>query len=125
MKAIVNAWMLAAALSVQGFAADKDQNATAPDNTGANSYQSPTAQDQSESPQDRDLTQRIRSSLMQANQLSSNAKNVKVITQDGKVTLRGPVSNDQEKNVIGSVAEGIAGKGNVSNELEVQSTPQQ
>jgi len=45
---------------------------------------------------------------------------VKVITRNGKVTLRGPVDSDQEKQTINSLASGLAGKENVSNQLDVK-----
>jgi len=121
MKRIVIAGLLAASTV---FAAEPaqpgkaaDQNA---DNTGKNAGQQLTAEDQGEAPQDRDLTQRIRSAIVKDDSLSATAKNVKVITRNGKVTLRGPVNSDQEKQTLNSVASGIAGKENVSNELDVK-----
>ena len=49
-----------------------------------------------------------------------NAQNVKIITQSGKVTLRGPVKSEEEKAQIAKMAEEVACPGNVDNQLEVQ-----
>lgn len=57
---------------------------------------------------------------MKADSLSAMAKNIKVITIDGKVTLRGPVHSEQEKQSIASMAEKVAGTGTVNNQLEVK-----
>ena len=47
------------------------------------------------------------------------AQNVKIITQDGKVTLRGPVRTEQEKQSVEDIAKGVAGSDNVDSQLEV------
>jgi hyperosmotically inducible protein len=47
-------------------------------------------------------------------------QNVKIITQDGKVTLRGPVKSADEKTQIEKLAHEVAGAANVDNQLEVQ-----
>ena len=54
--------------------------------------------------------------------MSVNAKNVKIITKDGQVTLRGPVNTAEEKRLIGEIADRIARSGNVDNQLEVKLT---
>ena len=59
-----------------------------------------TPGDQSESKADRTLTQRIRQAVMADKSLSTTAKNVKIITINGVVTLRGPVKSPQEKGSI-------------------------
>jgi hyperosmotically inducible periplasmic protein len=51
--------------------------------------------------------------------MSVNAKNVKIITNNGRVTLRGPVNNSEEKRMIGAIASGVARAENVDNQLEV------
>jgi len=51
--------------------------------------------------------------------MSMNARNVKIITLDGRVTLRGPVDSDEEKRLIGEIANRIARSENVDNQLEV------
>ena len=54
--------------------------------------------------------------------MSVNAQNVKIITKDGQVTLRGPVKTAEEKRLIGEIAERIARAENVDNQLEVKLT---
>ena len=95
----------------------------APDNSGVNvrdrNDQTATAGDQAENEADRKISQNIRQSLTADDTLSINGKNVKVITIDGKVTLRGPVKSDQEKSAIAAKAQQVAGVKNVDNQLEV------
>ena len=99
---------------------------TPPDNTGVNvrdrNDARVTAQDQSESEADRKLTQEIRKAIVADDTLSTNAKNVKVVTINGVVTLRGPVANEQEKGKVASKANGIAGVKRVDNQLETTVT---
>jgi osmotically-inducible protein OsmY len=78
-----------------------------------------TPGDQSESEADRTLTQQIRRSVVADDSLSTTAKNVKIITVDGMVTLRGPVNSPREKEVIAAKAVEIAGAAKVDNQLEV------
>ena len=54
--------------------------------------------------------------------MSVDAKNAKIITKDGHVTLRGPVNSTEEKRLIGEIAERIAGARNVDNQLEAKLT---
>lgn len=78
-----------------------------------------TAQSQKENPADRAITQKIRKSIMQDKSLSTYAKNVKIVTADGKVTLKGPVRSDDEKSAINAKAVAVAGADNVTNQLEI------
>jgi osmotically-inducible protein OsmY len=55
--------------------------------------------------------------------MSVNAQNVKIITQDGKVTLRGPVKSPEEKQKIESIASSVAGTDKVDSQLEVEAQP--
>ena len=99
-------------------------DATAADNTKQNSSEqnknTETAEKQSNSKDDLALTQKIRQAVMKDGSLSMNAKNVKIIAQDGKITLKGPVDSQQEKDTIGAAAGEIAGKDKVDNQLEVK-----
>ena len=79
-----------------------------------------TAEKQSNSNDDLALTQKIRQAVMKDGSLSMNAKNVKIIAQDGKITLKGPVDSQQEKDTIAREAGEIAGKDKVDNQLEVK-----
>ena len=75
--------------------------------------------DQNENKTDIDVTANIRKRVVDT-KMSINAQNVKIITQDGKVTLRGPVKSADEKSQIEKLALDVAGPGNVDNQLEVQ-----
>jgi hyperosmotically inducible protein len=79
-----------------------------------------TAMDQGNGEQDVKITQQIRQAVMDDDSLSFNAKNVKIITIDGKVTLRGPVANSKERTTIGAAAKKVAGGARVDNQLEVE-----
>jgi hyperosmotically inducible periplasmic protein len=75
---------------------------------------------QSNAQSDLDLTAKIRRSIVGDKSLSSSAHNVKIIAQNGQVTLKGPVRSEAEKNAIEQQASSIAGQPNVKNELDVQ-----
>ncbi len=79
----------------------------------------PTADQQKENTNDRQLTAQIRRAIVKDKSLSTTAHNVKIIAQDGAVTLKGPVKSEEEKQAIESKATEIAGAGKVNNELEV------
>jgi hyperosmotically inducible periplasmic protein len=103
--------------STKGEAAE-----SAPDNTGRNVRdrgQTLTSGDQSESKADITLTQKVRQAVMKDDSLSMTAHNVKIITVDGVVTLRGPVKTEDERTKIAAMAEQVAGAGKVQNYLEV------
>jgi osmotically-inducible protein OsmY len=94
------------------------------DNTGRNvrdrSDAAVTPGDQSESKADLETTRQIRRAITQNDQMSTMAKNVKIVTANGKVTLRGPVKSDAEKQQIADLAKGTEGVTSVDNELEVK-----
>src|ERR1700687_3097623 len=93
---------------------------TAPDNTKKNKDQtSPTADQQKINPADRAITQKIRKAVHGDTSLSTYAHNIKIITQDGKVTLRGPVRSEEEKNNVQLKAAAVVKDENVTNQLEV------
>lgn len=95
----------------------------APDNTkqnqGDRDPNAPTADKQKMNPADQDITKKIRLAIHQDKSLSTYAHNVKIITQDGRVTLKGPVRSDDEKSNIENKATAVAGAGNVTDLLEV------
>ena len=108
------------------YAADRTAatpSQTAPDNTGRNvrdrGGDTVTPGDQANNKADLNLTQQIRKAIMADKSLSTNAKNVKIITANGIVTLRGPVNTPQEKATIEAKAQNIAGANNVDSQLEV------
>lgn len=92
----------------------------APDNTKQNKDQSsPNADQQKMNSSDRTMTQQIRKSIMADKSLSTYGHNVKIITQNGKVTLRGPVRSEDEKSNIEAKAVAVAGQDNVTSQLQV------
>jgi len=96
---------------------------TAPDNTRMNKGDSQkgatTADQQKMNPSDRELARKIRASIMDDKALSTYAHNIKIIAQDGKVTLKGPVRTEKEKADIEAKAAAVAGAANVTSEIEV------
>lgn len=95
----------------------------APDNSKTNradrDQSSPTADQQKMNPADRELTRKIRSAITGDKSLSTYAHNVKVISRDGKVTLKGPVRSDDEKAAVLNKATSIAGQENVIDQLQI------
>jgi osmotically-inducible protein OsmY len=122
------ALVLPIAFAHQIIAADTPANdkpaAADADNTKRNARDADghtlTPMDQGESEADRTITQNIRKAVVDHDQLSTNAKNVKIITQDGVVTLRGPVKSAEEKATIASVAQKTGGVKRVDNQLEIE-----
>jgi osmotically-inducible protein OsmY len=94
------------------------------DNTGINKRDRKgnklTASDQGTSDRDIEITRRIRETVVDDSSLSFTARNVKIITVDGRVTLRGPVASQNERTSIEKKALAVAGEGRVVNELEVK-----
>ncbi len=78
-----------------------------------------TPLDQGRSQADTDTTAQIRKGILDGKDMSIKARNVKIITNNGRVTLRGPVSSAEEKRMIGAIANTIARSENVDNQLEV------
>jgi osmotically-inducible protein OsmY len=95
----------------------------APDNTKTNqgdaSKDATTADQQKMNPADRNTTRQIRKSIMQDKSLSTYAHNIKIITQDGKVTLKGPVRTADDKASLEAKAVAVAGADNVTDQLEI------
>ncbi len=93
------------------------------DNTGINvrdrDSTAITSGDQSENAGDRVITQKIRQAIVSNNSLSLNAKNIKIVTINGVVTLRGPVDNAREREIIGKIANDTSGILRVDNLLEI------
>jgi osmotically-inducible protein OsmY len=83
-----------------------------------------TPGDQGNNQSDLDLTRSIRRAINTNDQFSALAKNVKVITANGKVTLRGPVENQQEKQSVESAAKSAAPGATIDNQLDVKATNQ-
>ncbi len=95
------------------------QTTRAADNSKVNDHDQPTADQQKNGQSDLELTRQIRRSIVQDASLSTYAHNVKIISQDGKVTLKGPVRSDDERQAIEAKAGEVAGKDNVVSELSI------
>jgi hyperosmotically inducible periplasmic protein len=111
--------LLSLAAGASGVMKAQDQQPAAPDNTKQNKTEGMTADNQKENKADRVTSQKIRKLIMADKSLSSYAHNVKVITTNGTVTLKGPVRSDEEKSAIEAKATEVAGAGNVTSELTV------
>lgn len=94
--------------------------AQAPDNTANNKQHDVTADQQSNTASDRVITQKIRKSITADKSLSTYAHNVKVITTNGQVTLKGPVKSDDEKQQIASKAAEVVDPSHIDNQLTVK-----
>lgn len=103
--------------------ASEVEGRSAPDNTAINqrdrNEESKTPLDQGNSNKDLQVTQQIRQAIVDHEGLSFTARNVKVITEDGRVTLRGPVESAAERSAIAHIATNVVGTGRVENFLEV------
>jgi osmotically-inducible protein OsmY len=125
--------LLAGARAVPAAESGKDERVAAEqrakdaDDTGKNvrdrDERTLTPMDQGGSEADRTITQQIRKQVTDRDELSTNAKNVKIITVDGVVTLRGPVKNENEKTTVASIARKATGVKRVDDQLEVERNP--
>jgi osmotically-inducible protein OsmY len=115
--------MLAMGLSGCEGRATAPSAAVEPDNTGVNERDrdgvAKTPLDQNENQSDIDITAKIRNRVVNS-ELSVNAQNVKIVTQNGQVTLRGPVKSAEEKKLVGDIAADVAGAKWVDNQLEIE-----
>jgi hyperosmotically inducible protein len=117
--AVVGGWIAAGAQ-------DQTSQPTAPqpDNTKMNQRDrdasEPTADQQKANSSDRAITQQIRESIVKDSSLSTYAHNVKVITQNGMVTLKGPVRSEEEKKAVEQKATDVAGADRVTSKIDVQ-----
>src|SRR5262249_23587650 len=123
MKTAIVIGLVLAMAACERRDADTKQPADTPaDNTKKNERdREPTVTpfDQGNNTVDLGITQKIRQGVVMDETLSASAKNVKIITVDGVVTLRGPVKSEVEKNHIASMAIQVAGVKRVDNQLEV------
>jgi hyperosmotically inducible periplasmic protein len=115
------ALLLSAACSVVTLSATAQQ--TPADNTKVNKADrakgAVTADQQKENAADRELAKKIRQAVVGDKSLSTYAHNVKIVAQNGQVTVKGPVRSEQEKTTIAAKATEIAGAGKVTNEMTV------
>ena len=129
MKPFLRLFALIFSLSTIGLVwAQQEQPATGSqtpaDNTKVNqrdrNQNEPTADQQKENSSDRALAQQVRRALVKDKSLSTYAHNIKVIAQNGVVTLKGPVHSDQEKQAIEAKAAEVAGGADkIKSEIDV------
>ncbi len=116
--------ILVASLSLAVVQASARPQNPEPDNTKVNAgdqnKSAVTADQQKENTSDRELARQIRRAIIKDKSLSTYAHNVKVIVQNGAVTLKGPVRSDDEKSALEAKAAQVAGEGKVTNELKVK-----
>jgi hyperosmotically inducible periplasmic protein len=116
--------ILMAGLGVGSVALAQNATPTAPNNSGINVRDRQTGAmtpgEQSNSKIDIELTRQIRRAVEKDDSISMEAHNVKIISDNGIVTLRGPVKTRHDKIAIGKKARAIAGTDNVNNQLQVE-----
>ncbi|HEX4576623.1 MAG TPA: BON domain-containing protein [Edaphobacter sp.] len=105
--------------AVQSFAQTGTAQ-TPPDNSNQNKNHAETADNQANAKSDRLTTQKIRKAIMADKSLSTYAHNVKIVTVDGAVTLKGPVQSEDEKQKVASEAAGVVSADKITNELTVK-----
>lgn len=117
LVALLGGWALAGAQDTQS-------SSPQPDNTKVNqrdrNSNEPTADQQKMNPSDRETTRQIRKAIEKDKSISTYGHNVKVITQNGMVTLKGPVRSEEEKKAIETKAAEVAGADKVTNEMDVK-----
>ncbi len=116
---LLGGWAIASAQEAAQEPAAPQADNTKVNQRDRNSDES-TADQQKENRSDRDITQQIRKAIVKDKSLSSYAHNVKVITQNGMVTLKGPVRSEDEKMAVAAKAAEVAGQDKVTNQLDVK-----
>ena len=111
------ALVVASTAILSGAAAAQQQ--TAPDNTKRNKTEATTADQQKNNKADLETTRRIRKAIVDDKALSTYAQNIKIVTEDGQVTLTGPVNTSEEQAAVAAKALQVAGAGKVINQTEV------
>jgi hyperosmotically inducible periplasmic protein len=123
LKLSLPIFTLTGILASGALAGAQDPPQPPPDNTKVNERDKkasePTADQQHNDQTDKEITQRIRRSVTKDKSLSTYAHNVKIISQDGKVTLKGPVRSEAEKRTIEAKAAEVVGPDKVISELAV------
>ena len=124
MKRIIISILCLPVVAVSAFA--EDNSTPAADNSARNqrdrSGETQTSGDQSNSSPDIKTTAAIRSAIMHDDSLSMMAKNVKIVAENGAVTLRGPVKSAAEKAKIAQLAQNAAQGAKIDNQIEVKAS---
>jgi len=123
IPAVLGTMLVLGGLTLAG--AQAPTQSAQPDNTKVNAQDkdanSPTADQQKMDRPDREITKEIRKSIIEDKSLSTYGHNVKIITQNGMVTLKGPVRSEEEKKAIEDKAAQVAGADKVTDDLQVKS----
>ena len=115
------ALLCSASVSIPSFAVAQSSTAqTAPDNSGHNKHQAKTADSQSNAKTDRLTTAKARRAIIADKGLSMYAHNVKIITTNGMITLKGPVKSEEEKQKVASDLASVVSADKVTNQLTVK-----
>jgi hyperosmotically inducible protein len=117
--AIVVLCLASAPLASRAFA-QTDSTQTAPDNTKSNKDHAQTADSQSNAKADRQTTASVRKAILADKDLSTYAHNIKIITINGAVTLKGPVKSEDEKQKIASDTSSVVSADQITNELTIK-----
>ena len=124
MQNAFRAALIAALLATGCAVAGAQDPAPQPDNTKMNQRDrdpnQPTADQQKSNQSDQDITRQIRQAIERDKTISTYGHNVKVITQNGMVTLKGPVRSEEEKKAIEAKAAEVAGGDKVTNQMDVK-----
>lgn len=119
----MRASLIAVVFAVAALGACKSKTETAAaDNTAQNkrdTQSTPTADKAVDGRSDLDITQKVRKAVMDDDSLGINAHNCKIVVQDGKVSLVGPVASAAEATKVQQIAAAVVGDANVINKLEV------
>jgi hyperosmotically inducible protein len=94
--------------------------AQAVDNSSQNKSQGATADNQSNAKADRMMTAQIRRAIIKDKTLSMDAHNVKILVQNGNVTLKGPVKSDEEKQKVLADAASVSSSDKIADQLTVK-----
>lgn len=122
MKQITLSLLCISAFTLSAIAQDTPVADNTKKNQRDRSGETKTSGDQSNSSEDVKITAAIRRAVVRDHSLSMTAKNVKIITANGMVTLRGPVKSDMEKAKIVELAQSAAGDAKIDNQLEVKAS---
>jgi len=112
-------WLVLSAVPAVAQQPPTNTHGTQPDNTKVNRPSAINADTQKNDKRDLTITQDIRKAIMADKSLSTYAHNVKVITENGNVTLKGPVRSEDERKTVTAKAIEVAGRDHVANELTV------
>jgi hyperosmotically inducible protein len=124
MQNIVRTAVCASFLGGWALASAQDSPSTQPDNTKMNqrdrNSNEATADQQKMNSSDRETTKQIRQAIEKDKSISTYGHNIKVVTQNGMVTLKGPVRSEEEKKAIEAKAAEIAGGDKVTDQMDVK-----